>query len=141
VSRRRTLLRLARRTAARLRLGDVTLRLDGDAALRELERVHFGRDATTDVLSFPDGAPAPARPGGDIALNLEAVARQAVPSAGDPLLEEASRLVLHALAHLAGHDHGTRVEARRMLRCERRLLRRVGTADVPRPYDERGRAR
>jgi probable rRNA maturation factor len=135
------LLRLARRAASRLRLGDVTLRLDDDAALRELQRVHFGRDATTDVLSFPDAAPPPARPGGDVALNLEAVARQAVPSAGDPHLEEAARLVIHAFAHLAGHDHGARGEARRMLRCERRLLRRADTPDVPRPYDERWHGR
>jgi ssRNA-specific RNase YbeY (16S rRNA maturation enzyme) len=52
-------------------------------------------------------------------------------------IDEATVLAVHGLCHLLGHDHARPVEARRMLRGERRGLKAARTPDVPRPYDGR----
>ena len=127
----RALERARRRLARRLGLVPerVRLRVVGDEEIRSLAATHMGEDHVTDVLSFPDG-----EGGGDVALCWPQILR-ASPAAPR---EEALRLLVHALAHLAGHDHHVRQAARQMLRVERRHLRRLGVPDVPRPYDERG---
>ena len=66
---------------------------------------------------------------------MRAAGRLGVVLAGAPsLLDEATQLVVHGLAHLAGHDHARRHEARRMLRAERRAARSASVAPPLRPY-------
>ncbi len=113
------------------------LRLVDDARMRALKAEHLGVAEATDVLSFPAGPPVPGLEDeaslGELVLNVEAIARQAVQPGPRGWLEEATALVIHGLAHLLGHDHRDRRSARRMLACERRGSRAVG---VPcrRPY-------
>lgn len=114
----------------------VELRLCDDAAMAELHAATFGDRHATDVLSFPAGPQVPGVDEGSlgaIVVNWDAVARQAPSRSGPAVLGEAVSLCLHSVAHLIGHDHAGRAEARRMLAVERRLGRRIGRRPQ-RPY-------
>ncbi len=96
-----------------------------------------GRDAATDVLSFPafsalPEAPAPRTPLGDIAIGLEVV-RSDAEARGVPLKEHTLHLILHGCLHLLGFDHETEHDAREMEGMETASLARVGIQD---PYGE-----
>ena len=97
------------------------LRLVGDRAMRRLNRDFRGRDATTDVLSFPGETGPEGRRLGDVAISMPAARRQAE-SAGHPLDRELKILALHGLLHCLGHDHER--DDGEMERLERRLRRR-----------------
>ena len=122
----------------------LSLTFVGDAAMRRLNREHRAKDRTTDVLSFPiyDPFAVPKRPArgeselllGDIVISVDVAVRQA--RAYDAALEsEISRLLVHGVAHLLGHDHEEPGERRKMLRDERRFADAIGLAW---PYDASG---
>ena len=93
--------------------GHVAVSLVGEEEIRALNREHRGRDAPTDVLSFPvDGAdPAPGpRELGDVVI---CPART----------EDLSEAVVHGALHLAGMDHET--DDGEMLTLQREILRWV----------------
>jgi probable rRNA maturation factor len=81
--------------------------LSNDEAVQALNRDWRGKDAATNVLSFPAAEP-------------------------DELADTA-HLVAHGTLHLLGHDHGGDAEAERMEALERRALALLG---VPDPYAE-----
>jgi probable rRNA maturation factor len=126
----------------------VSLTLVRDRAMRGLNREHRGKDAPTDVLSFPIFAPeafdrtdrtrpvapelGPERMLGDIVVSVDTAARQAADY--DASLErEVQRLLIHSVLHLAGHDHLEADERRVMEAEERRLAEAIG---MPWPYLE-----
>jgi probable rRNA maturation factor len=133
----------------------VSLTFVRDAAMRELNREHRGKDAPTDVLSFPMHAPdafdrsgptrplaragagraadaAPERMLGDIVVSVDTALRQAAEYEA-PLKREVQRLLIHAVLHLAGHDHMEPAERAVMEAEERRLADVIG---MPWPYLE-----
>lgn len=96
--------------------------ITGDAELRRLNRAFRGKDAATDVLSFPAG---PAHPGaapalGDVAISAVRARAQAR-EFGHTTEEEIRVLMLHGVLHLLGMDHET--DRGRMARAERRWRR------------------
>jgi len=105
--------------------GDVALCLVSDDRMREFNRRYRGKDAPTDVLSFPgDDEPEPDGSFhlGDIVIAVPTASRQAA-SLGHTLPRELKRLALHGYLHLLGYDHET--DDGTMLRLERRLARRL----------------
>lgn len=116
------------------------IRIIDDAEMARLHGDHLGETKTTDVLAFPaseadgEGPGGAATGAGDIALCWDAVERQAAGEGAGDRLGEAVLLCVHGLAHLLGHDHGTRGEGRRMHRLERRGLLAARVSDAPRPY-------
>ncbi|MFO7561589.1 MAG: rRNA maturation RNase YbeY [Enhygromyxa sp.] len=139
--------RRLRRAAQRLRVdprafASLGLRIVDDAEMARLHLEFMGEPGPTDVLSFTPEAPYKSdesdefdRPGlGDLVLDWDAVERQARDRSAAALLDEATVLLVHGLAHLHGHDHRTRAEGRAMHALERRLLRALRTPDPPRPY-------
>ena len=112
----------AREQLAALRLHrELSLTLVSDRRMRALNRRWRGKDAPTDVLSFPQhGASI-----GDVVISLDTARKQAR-EGGWPLSAELRRLLAHGLLHCLGHDHHTRAAARRMAAAERRLLGRDG---------------
>jgi len=114
----------------------LSVRIVDDTEMAALHVRFMGEQGPTDVLSFPAGDPE-AYLLGDIALDWEAIARQAAGAHEQARLDEATVLTVHGLAHLLGHDHGTAEQGRRMHQMEARLLRGIGVADVPRPYVRR----
>lgn len=136
----RSLTRRVRRAARamgcdRQQLAGIALRIVGDARMMEIKEQHFGVAQAADVLSFPaEPVPGEEHPAlGEVVLNREAIARQAVRPGVAGWLDEATALAIHGVAHLRGHDHDRRDRARRMLALERRGSRAVGLPCV-RPY-------
>jgi probable rRNA maturation factor len=96
--------------AARIHRGHVAVEFVSSSCIRELNRVYRGRDAATDVLSFPvDAAAQTAGPRelGDVVV---------CPAEADDLREA----VVHGALHLAGLDHES--DAGEMLALQRRVL-------------------
>lgn len=115
--------RLVARTAPPTRATGVSIVLAGDASVRRLNRDFRGKDANTDVLSFPSGVaelPDGTRPLGEIVISVAQAERQAE-AAGHSLASELRLLVIHGYLHLLGYDH--EVDDGRMMRLQARLAR------------------
>jgi probable rRNA maturation factor len=132
----RALVATARRLLAAIgeRQAALSLSLVDDDAIRALNQQYRGKDAATDVLSFPlDDEPASTpseRLLGDVVISIDTARRQA--DAYDaPLQREIYRLLIHGLLHLRGHDHEAAAERRIMRREERRLADAIA---LPWPY-------
>lgn len=110
-------------------VGDVTVLLTSDLAVRELNATFRGKDDATNVLSFP-APPNPEDFVGDIALALGVMTREAAEQ-GKPLSHHLQHLVVHGVLHLIGYDHEDDGDAERMESLERALLAGLG---VPDPY-------
>jgi probable rRNA maturation factor len=105
-----------------------------DAAIRRLNAQYRGKDAPTNVLSFPQTqSPAAADSGmllGDVILAAETLAREAA-LASKPLEDHMVHLIIHGFLHLLGYDHQTEAAAEKMEQLERVALNRLG---IPDPY-------
>ncbi len=114
--------------------GALSLTLVGDEAMRALNRDYRGKDAPTDVLSFPmdgTGMPAPSeRLLGDVVISVDTARRQAA-DYDAPLQHEIYRLLIHGLLHLQGHDHVIAAERHAMELRERQLAEAIA---LPWPY-------
>jgi probable rRNA maturation factor len=115
---------------------EVGVRLVDDGAIRGLNREWRGRDAPTNVLSFPLGDPVavddPDFPWllGDIVMSFDTVEAETRRD-GKPFADHVAHLAIHAALHLVGHDHATDAEADAMEAAETALLARLG---IPDPY-------
>jgi probable rRNA maturation factor len=92
----------------------------GDAELKSLNLRFRGKDATTDVLSFPSGDRDPL---GDIAISLGRARAQAR-ERGHSIETEVCILMLHGVLHLLGMDH--EADNGRMAKSEVRWQRKLG---------------
>lgn len=112
--------------------GEIVVMLTNDAEVRRLNARFRGKDAATNVLSFPAPATAPGSLG-DIALAL-GVCRAEAAEQGKSLAAHLRHLVAHGVLHLLGYDHETDAEAETMEAMERRIMAGLGEAD---PYAAR----
>lgn len=104
--------------------GIVSLALVSDRTIRRLNRQYAGKDAATDVLSFPASGPRVGVPLlGDIVI-ATGVARRQAREAGHSVADEVKTLALHGLLHLLGYDHHR--DEGTMARLEARLRRKGG---------------
>lgn len=101
-------------------LGEVSVLLTEDQAVRVLNRQYRHKDKPTDVLSFPAAVEGVA---GDLVISVETALRQAE-ERDHPVEMEIKVLLLHGLLHLAGYDHET--DNGTMRRKEIRLRRELG---------------
>jgi probable rRNA maturation factor len=113
--------------------GELAILLADDASVRDLNRRFRGKDAPTNVLSFPAPATIPGQLG-DIVLAFGVCAREAAEQ-GKSLADHLQHLTAHGVLHLLGYDHETDVEAESMEALERAILSGLGVGD---PYAERG---
>lgn len=130
----RTVARIDPRGLAPLRgrPGDVSVRINGDREMHELNRIYRGVDRPTDVLSFaftesetpglPDDLPTPL---GEVAVDLQYAERQAT-ELGHSLDMEISWLTIHGTLQLLGYAHAADDEAAHMERLETEVLRELG---------------
>ncbi len=105
---------------------ELSLTYTDNAGIRALNGEYRGKDAATDVLSFPmfdtaseeicavDGEPAVL---GDIVISLERAAEQAQ-TYGHSFEREVAFLCVHSVLHLLGYDH-ERAEAEDKLMREK----------------------
>jgi probable rRNA maturation factor len=114
---------------------EASIVLAGDALVRGLNRTYRGKDAATNVLSFPFQVPPGAKRDdvcllGDVILAAETVQREAQEGAIPPLAH-LQHLVVHGLLHLLGYDHACAKQAQDMERLESEILATLGVGD---PY-------
>ena len=99
-----------------------------DAAMRALNRATFGKDRTTNVISFPlGGVPGDAAPLlGEVFVSADTALAEAR-RARMPADKRLAQVVIHGLMHILGYEHvgvGA-AERRRMQRAERSAYARV----------------
>jgi probable rRNA maturation factor len=116
---------------------EASLLLTDDAEMRTLNATWRGKDAATNVLSFPASAPLAcglSEPGplGDVALGYETTLKEAG-EANIAFADHVAHLVVHGVLHLLGLDHVQDDAAEQMETLERRALASLGIAD---PYAE-----
>ena len=99
---------------------NIAVILTGRSRIHSLNRDYRGKDRPTDVLTF-DLSDSPDETEGEIYISIP-VAREQADHAGVSLEEELSRLLIHGLLHLAGHDHHTPAEGRKMAAATRRWI-------------------
>jgi probable rRNA maturation factor len=112
--------------------GAVTVVVDDDKRIQELNKLWRGFDKPTNVLSFPspDVQPGPAHTIGDIAISYETAAREAA-AEDKSFADHVAHLAVHGFLHLLGYDHESNEDAEEMEGLERVILARVGVSD---PY-------
>lgn len=108
--------------------GTISVHVIGDSKMKELNRIHRGKNKTTDVLSFA------AKEGewfgtqeedlGDIFISAAKIRKQAkvwqVSAA-----EEFTRMLVHGVLHILGYDHIKESEAKIMFGKQEKYLKAV----------------
>ncbi len=111
---------------------ELAIRLVDEAESQTLNLEYRGKDAPTNVLSFPvelpDGVILPLL--GDLVICAPVVAREAADQ-GKSSAAHWAHLTVHGVLHLLGFDHKTVQEAEVMEDEERRILAQLGYPD---PY-------
>jgi probable rRNA maturation factor len=112
--------------ALRLARSELSVALVDDSEIADLNTNYRGMPQATDVLSFSlvEGDHSDHRGAmlGDVVISVETAARQAA-ERHRSLDEVVTRLLIHGVLHLIGHDHEEDADARRMGVEERRLWR------------------
>ncbi len=105
---------------------ELSIVIDDDARLQDLNNEFLSIDAPTDVLSFPAGeAEVDPETGkaylGDIIISYPRALEQAN-AAGHAVMDELQLLVVHGVLHLLGHDHAEPEEKARMWIAQGEIL-------------------
>lgn len=108
--------------------GEVAVLLCRDDRAQALNAMWRGKDAPTNVLSFP--SPEGAAHLGDIAMALGVIRREAEEQ-DKPFAAHAAHMLVHGFLHLMGYDHDTDPTAELMETAERMILQDLGVGD---PY-------
>lgn len=116
---------------------EISLLACDDVRIRALNGEFRGRDAETNVLSWPavDGEIPLTDPTGlvflgDIAISFDTCEREARDGA-TRFEDHVSHLIVHGIMHLLGYDHIEDAEAYEMERIEANIL---ATLDIANPY-------
>ncbi len=91
-----------------------------DAYIAELNRTFLNKNETTDVLTFPLEV-TDTCVNAEIYINLNRVAEQAV-EYDVPFTQEISRIVIHGLLHLFGHDDHSSSDKTKMTERENHYI-------------------
>ncbi len=116
---------------------DISIALEDNAHLQELNLQFLGIDAPTDVLSFPAEETDPDTGHlylGDIIISLPIALTQSA-SAGHPLQNELQLLVVHGMLHLLGYDHADPEMKKEMWELQAKLLAELSVEIKKLPED------
>jgi len=103
-----------------------------DARIAVLNHDFRGKEAATNVLSWPTSATPPMEGGelGDIAIAYETCMREAKEK-GISVHNHVTHLVIHGVLHLLGYDHISDTDAEKMEALEIKALAKLGVSN---PY-------
>ncbi len=102
----------------------VSVRIDSDELLKNLNKQYRGFDQPTDVLSFESNMVDPETGClflGDIVISYETAEKQAQ-EADHPLENEIILLLIHGILHLSGLDHATKSQKDAMWQKQQMIL-------------------
>jgi probable rRNA maturation factor len=102
--------------------GSVSLLFTDDDNIRRLNKQYRGKDAVTDVLSFPSGEEGFL---GDIAISLPRAFKQAK-EYGHSEEREVAFLTAHSMLHLFGYGHDSEKEEQIMREKQREIIKKAG---------------
>ncbi|MDX9865343.1 MAG: rRNA maturation RNase YbeY [Anaerolineaceae bacterium] len=105
---------------------DLSIVIDTNEKLRELNQQFRNIDAPTDILSFPSGEIDPETGHvylGDIIISWEKVQAQAIQQSVEC---EMRLMVVHGVLHLLGYDHATDSEQKEMWAVQNQILEPFG---------------
>lgn len=110
---------------------EISVTFSNDERVRKLNAEWRGKNAPTNVLSFPaaSGAKFESSPLlGDVVLAYETVDREARVE-GKQFADHTAHLVIHGLLHLIGYDHENEIDANKMERTESMIMTGLGYPD------------
>jgi probable rRNA maturation factor len=119
--------------SGRIEQAELTVRLVDEAESARLNREYRGKDASTNVLSFPLQMPPEAGIAylGDLIICAPVVRREAGEQ-GKSLQAHWAHMLVHGSLHLLGYDHQNPRDAREMEALEIRIMADIG---FPNPYE------
>lgn len=106
----------------------LSVAIETDETLRQLNNQFLGINAPTDVLSFPSDEFDPDEQIhyiGDVIISYPRAETQAA-KAGHEIIAEIQLLVVHGVLHLLGFDHGTDQEKQKMWLIQEKALKKLG---------------
>jgi len=106
----------------------VSIALENDTAVQDLNRQYREMDSTTDVLSFEGGYQDPESGFfhiGDIIISVPQTQKQAI-AAGHSFKNELALLIVHGILHLRGYDHAEPQEKEVMWHEQDKILYEIG---------------
>jgi len=115
----------------------VTILLEGNDRIRELNRQYRDLDEPTDVLSFESGEIDPETGDlymGDVVISLPKVREQAR-QAGHSVCDELALMVVHGILHLKGYDHDNQKAEKEMFALQNEILSLIKTNVLPAKSD------
>jgi probable rRNA maturation factor len=104
---------------------DLSVVIEDNASLQELNRDYRDLDAPTDVLSFSLNEKDPETNQlylGDVIISYQKALEQAE-KAGHTVMAELELLTVHGILHLLGHDHAEPQEKEKMWAAQENILR------------------
>ena len=107
---------------------ELSIIIDGDELIRELNRKYRSQDEPTDVLSFPSDEIDPQtnfRYFGDVIISYPRALAQAQ-TGGHTVEDELTLLIVHGILHLLGYDHEEENEQKEMWDVQKRILTNLG---------------
>ncbi|MHC1784796.1 MAG: rRNA maturation RNase YbeY [Anaerolineaceae bacterium] len=116
---------------------DLSIVIENDESVRELNEQYRGINAPTDVLSFEANQIDPEtgiKYLGDIIISLDQAKRQAKKS-NHPLIAELQLLAVHGTLHLLGYDHADEEEKRVMWALQKEILTFLGAGLIVWPEE------
>lgn len=115
---------------------EISILLCDDAYMSFLNKTYRAIEGATDVLSFENGASYTDEDGvqwkcaGDIVISLETLSKNALAFETDEN-SELKRLIVHALLHLNGYDHGEEhIEAGKAPVCDMLVMQEKALAKL-----------
>ncbi len=113
----------------RYRRGVVSVAFVDNRTIKQFNKKYRNTDRPTDVLSFPELVNIKSQSTeeylGEIIIAYPYARKQAA-QRGNTITAEISTLLVHGFVHLIGFDHTTKREEERMVRLERKVLKRLG---------------
>jgi probable rRNA maturation factor len=107
---------------------ELTVAIETDEELQELNLQFMEIDTPTDVLSFPSDEIDPdsnLRYIGDVVISYQRASQQAA-EAGESVKDEIQLLVVHGTLHLLGFDHSEPSDKDEMWQAQRDILKTIG---------------
>ena len=107
---------------------ELSIMVDSDETIQDLNKQYLDNDSPTDVLSFPADEFDPDeqyRYIGDIIISFPRASLQAE-AAGHPVNNELQLLVVHGTLHLLGYDHADPAQKENMWAVQAELLDQIG---------------